>query len=61
MSRQGSTWWRCTRCKVKLFAPRKGIGKRICTCLARGSFVLLDGLTPSRQLSLLERSRKEVG
>jgi len=44
---------------VKLFAPVKGIGKRLCTCLARGCFVRLDGADrPSAQLSLLEQARK---
>lgn len=55
-----SCWWRCTKCKVKLFAPRKGISKRLCTCLARGFFVPLEGPAPSKQLALLERARKAV-
>lgn len=58
-SRGRSIWWRCTNCKVKLFAPTKGIGKRLCSCFARGAFAPLDGPTPSKQLSLLEQARKE--
>lgn len=56
---KGSTWWRCTRCKVKVYAPRKGISGRVCSCGAQGFFVLLErAATPSRQLSLLEQARK---